>query len=183
MAPDTFYKLDQGRGNVITLFTFSKVFVPGFRLGYVLGPAEVIQRFVILKQAMDLCTSPVLQLATAAYLKEGCLKRHIAQVVQAYGEKRDYMLKLLEEYMPEGVKWTRPEGGLFLWLTVPEQIDTQAMLKIALEKQNVAYVAGVDFYPPKDARRNDMRLNFSYSTFEQMQEGIKRLAATIKHCM
>ena len=183
VAPDTFYKLDQGRGNVITLFTFSKVFVPGFRLGYVLGPAEVIQRFVILKQAMDLCTSPVLQLATAAYLKEGCLKRHIAQVVQAYGEKRDYMLKLLEEYMPEGVKWTRPEGGLFLWLTVPEQIDTQAMLKIALEKQNVAYVAGVDFYPPKDARRNDMRLNFSYSTFEQMQEGIKRLAATIKHCM
>ncbi len=183
VAPDTFYKLDQGRGNVITLFTFSKVFVPGFRLGYVLGPAEVIQRFVILKQAMDLCTSPILQLATAAYLKEGCLKRHIAEVVEAYGKKRDYMLKLLEEHMPKGVKWTRPEGGLFLWLTVPEQIDTQAMLKIALEKQHVAYVAGVDFYPPKDARRNDMRLNFSYSTFEQMQEGIKRLAATIKHCL
>ena len=72
-APDTFYKLDQGRGNVITLFTFSKVFVPGFRLGYIVGPAEVIRKFVILKQAMDLCTSPLLQVATAAYLRSGRL--------------------------------------------------------------------------------------------------------------
>ena len=183
VAPDTFYKLDQGRGNVITLFTFSKIFVPGFRLGYILGPAEVIQRFVILKQAMDLCTSPILQLATAAYLREGHLQRHLVEIVDTYRKKRDCMLQLLQEHMPQGVKWTHPEGGLFLWLTVPEQIDTQAMLKIALEKQNVAYVAGVDFYPPRDARRNDMRLNFSYSTFEQMQEGIKRLAATIKHCL
>lgn len=181
-APQTFYKLDQGRGNVITLFTFSKVFVPGFRLGYVLGPAEVIQKFVVLKQAMDLCTSPILQLATAAYLKGGHLMRHVDDVVKVYREKRDLMLKLLSEHMPEGVKWTRPEGGLFLWVTLPEQIDTQAMLKTALE-QHVAYVAGVDFYPPRDARKNDMRLNFSYSSPEQIKEGVKRLAATIKRCL
>lgn len=181
-APKTFYKLDQGRGHVITLFTFSKVFVPGFRLGFILAPKEVIQKCVILKQAMDLCTSPLLQLATAAYLKGGNLRRHIPEIVDAYRKKRDYMLELLAKYMPQGVKWTRPEGGLFLWVTVPETIDTYQMLQEAL-KLKVAYVAGVDFYPPRDAKRNDMRLNFSYSTFEQMEEGIKRLAATIKKCL
>lgn len=181
-APQTFYKLDRGRGNVIALYTFSKVFVPGFRLGYVAAPEEIIQKFVVLKQAMDLCTSPVLQLATAAYLKGGHLMRHVAEITAAYGKKRDLMLKLLAEYMPAGVKWTRPEGGLFLWVTVPEYIDTQKMLASALEQQ-VAYVAGVDFYPPRDARRNDMRLNFSFSTPEQMTEGVKRLAATIKKCL
>ncbi len=178
-APDTFLKLDQGRGRVVTLFTFSKVFVPGFRLGYIVAPAEVIQRCVILKQAMDLCTSPILQLATAAYLKGGHLMSHVKEVVDAYHKKRDFMLQMLDKYMPDGVKWTRPEGGLFLWVTLPPHIDTQKMLDAALE-QNVAYVAGVDFYPPHNARRNDFRINFSYSSFEQMEEGVKRLAATIK---
>lgn len=182
VAPQMFYKLDQGRGNVITLFTFSKVFVPGFRLGYVLAPAEVIRKFVILKQAMDLCTSPLLQLATAAYLKSGRLMQHIAEEVQSYGKKRDHMLTMLKKYMPAGVKWTHPEGGLFLWVTVPDYIDTQKMLQMAIE-QKVAYVAGVDFYPPRDARCNDMRLNFSFSTFEQIEEGIKRIAATIQKCI
>ncbi|WP_178337769.1 aminotransferase class I/II-fold pyridoxal phosphate-dependent enzyme [Candidatus Avelusimicrobium facis] len=178
-APQTFYRLDQGRGNVLTLFTFSKVFVPGFRLGFVVGPAEIIHKFVILKQAMDLCTAPVLQLATAAYLKGGHLLRHVEAVVNVYRKKRDFMLQMLAKYMPQCVKWTRPEGGLFLWVTLPEHIDTQAMLKTALEQQ-VAYVAGVDFYPPRDARRNDFRMNFSYSSFEQIEEGIKRLAKTIE---
>lgn len=181
-APDTFYKLDQGRGRVITLFTFSKVFVPGFRLGYIAGPAEIIQRCVILKQAMDLCTSPILQLATAAYLKAGYLKKHIQDIVAAYGKKRDFMLNMLAQYMPPGVKWTKPEGGLFLWVTVPDSIDTQQMLQQALQ-QRVAYVAGVDFYPPRNARHNDFRLNFSYSSFEQIEEGIRRLAATIRQCL
>ena len=178
-APQTFHRLDQGRGNVLTLFTFSKVFVPGFRLGFVVAPAEIIHKFVILKQAMDLCTAPVLQLATAAYLKGGHLLRHVEAVVNVYRKKRDFMLQMLAKYMPQCVKWTRPEGGLFLWVTLPEHIDTQAMLKTALEQQ-VAYVAGVDFYPPRDARRNDFRMNFSYSSFEQIEEGIKRLAKTIE---
>lgn len=181
-APQTFYKLDGGRGRVITLFTFSKVFVPGFRLGYVLAPEQIIYKFVVLKQAMDLCTSPILQLATAAYLKGGYLNKHVEDVVKVYRQKRDAMLAMLQKYMPQGVTWTKPEGGLFLWVTLPSQIDATQMLQKALE-QHVAYVAGVDFYPPRDARRNDMRLNFSYSSFEQIEEGIKRLAATIKQCL
>ena len=92
------------------------------------------------------------------------------------------MLKVLAEEMPQGVSWTKPEGGLFLWVTLPEYIDAQEMLKISLQ-ECVAYVAGVDFYPPRDAKKNDLRLNFSYSTEEQIVEGVKRLARTIKKAM
>lgn len=178
IAPKTFYQLDNGEGNVITLFTFSKVFVPGFRLGYILGPQEIIKKLVILKQSMDLCTSPILQLAAKEYLKRGLLLEHIKNIVAAYKEKRNLMLKMLKDHMPAGVTWTHPEGGLFLWLTMPAHLNAAKMLPLALE-HNVAYVSGVDFYPQADVH-NDMRLNFSYSSREQIMEGIKRLAQTIK---
>ncbi len=180
-APRTFYALDEGRGNVITMFTFSKVFVPGFRLGFVVGPEEVICKFVILKQAMDLCTSSVLQLATAEYLRGGHLQKHIDELVTSYREKRDLMLKTLAEVMPRNVSWTRPEGGLFLWVTLPKHMDAMALLQKAVERK-VAYVAGVDFYPDCDVK-NDLRLNFSYSTKAQIVDGLKRLAQTIKENM
>lgn len=181
VSPKTFYKLDNGQGNVLALYTFSKVFVPGFRLGYMVGNAELLQKFVVLKQSMDLCTSPILQLATAEYLRRGLLLPHVERLVSVYREKRDLMLKTLAEYMPEGVSWTKPEGGLFLWVTAPKQVNTQKMLVCALQT-NVAYVCGVDFYPGADVY-NDMRLNFSYSSKEQIVEGIKRLAQAIRDCM
>ncbi len=180
-APTTFYALDKGQGNVITMFTFSKIFVPGFRLGYFIGPEEVIRKFVILKQSMDLCTSPLLQLATAEYLHSGRLVAHIKEMIEVYREKRDLMIKTLAEVMPKGISWTHPEGGLFLWLTLPKQMDSSVLLQKAIQNK-VAYVAGVDFYPSLDVK-NDMRLNFSYSTKEQIVEGLKRLAQTIKENM
>lgn len=180
-APRTFYALDGGQGNVITMFTFSKVFVPGFRLGFIVGPEEVIRKYVILKQAMDLCTASVLQLATAQYLRGGHLKAHIAELVSSYREKRDLMLKTLHELMPKGVSWTRPEGGLFLWLTLPKHMNATELLHQAIGHK-VAYVAGVDFYPAGNVH-NDMRLNFSYSTKEQIVEGLRRLAQTIQENM
>ena len=127
---------------------------------------------------MDLCTSPILQLATAEYLRRGLLLAHVDQIIAAYREKRDLMLKTLEEIMPKSVSWTRPEGGLFLWLTLPKHMDATKLLAKAIENK-VAYVAGVDFYPAGDVF-NDMRLNFSYSSKEQIVEGLKRLAQTIK---
>ena len=177
-AARTFYALDEGKGNVITMFTFSKVFVPGFRLGFILGPEEIIRKYVILKQAMDLCTSPILQLAAAEYLKRGLLLAHVKQIIAVYRAKRDLMLKTLAELMPNGVSWTRPEGGLFLWLTLPKHLNATELLPKAIENK-VAFVAGVDFYPQGNVF-NDMRLNFSYSTPEQIVEGLKRLAQTIK---
>ena len=178
VAPKTFYELDNGAGNVLTLFTFSKIFVPGFRLGFIIGPEEVIRKFVILKQSMDLCTSPMLQLATGEFLRRNILQGHIEKMKKVYRAKRDLMLKTLEEYMPEGVTWTHPEGGLFLWLTLPEGLDATQLLTKAIENK-VAFVAGVDFYPDGNVF-NDMRLNFSYSTHEQIVEGLKRLAQTIE---
>lgn len=177
-APRTFYALDEGHGHVLTMFTFSKVLVPGFRLGFIVGQEDVIRKFVILKQAIDLCTSPLLQMATAAYLRGGHLMRHIQKLVAAYREKRDLMLKTLDEVMPEGVSWTRPQGGLFLWVTLPKHMDAMALLAKALERK-VAYVAGVDFYPDGKTK-NDLRLNFSYSSPAQIVEGLKRLAQTIQ---
>ena len=180
-APTTFYALDKGQGNVITLFTFSKIFVPGFRLGYIIGPADVIRKFVILKQSMDLCTSPLLQLATAEYLRSGKLLAHIQEMIKVYRAKRDLMLKTLAEVMPKNISWTRPEGGLFLWVTLPKHMDATVLLQKAIEHK-VAYVAGVDFYPSANVK-NDLRLNFSYSTPEQIVEGLNRLAQTIKENM
>lgn len=177
-APKTFYELDGGQGNVMTLFTFSKIFVPGFRLGFIIGPADVIRKFVILKQSMDLCSSPTLQLATAEFLRRGLLKNHIQGMIEVYRKKRDLMLKTLQEFMPQEVSWTHPQGGLFLWLTLPKHLDATKLLPKAIENK-VAYVAGVDFYPDGNVF-NDLRLNFSYSTHEQIVEGLKRLAQTIK---
>ncbi len=177
-AARTFFELDETHNHVITLFTFSKVFVPGFRLGYIIGPEDVIRKYVILKQAMDLCTSPILQLATAEYLHRGLLLEHVKQIIASYREKRDLMLKTLAQYMPKGVSWTHPEGGLFLWLTLPKHLNATELLPKAIENK-VAYVAGVDFYPAANVF-NDMRLNFSYSSKEQIVEGLKRLAKTIQ---
>ena len=176
-APDTFYHLDEGKGNVITLFTFSKVFVPGFRLGYIAAPEEIIRKLVVLKQSMDLCTSEVLQLAAAEYVAGGYLAPHIKHVVSIYKIKRDYMLAALKKYMPAGVKWTEPDGGLFLWVECPKHIDTEKMFETAL-KNKVAYVVGSAFYHDGSVK-NNMRLNFSYATHEEIDEGIKRLAAAI----
>ena len=175
---ETFYSLDKGQGNVITMFTFSKTLVPGFRLGYVIGNKEIIRKFVILKQAMDLCTSPTCQALAEAYLKTGKLEEHVKHMTKVYSAKRDAMLKALETYMPEGITWTKPEGGLFLFVVLPEHIDTAKMLHTAI-KHNVAYVSGSAFYPDKSGK-NTMRLNFSYSSFEDIDEGMKRLAQAIK---
>ncbi|MDR0734927.1 MAG: PLP-dependent aminotransferase family protein [Elusimicrobiota bacterium] len=174
----TFYALDKGEGNVMTMFTFSKTFVPGFRLGYIVAHKDLIRKFCILKQSMDLCSSPVCQAVTMEYLKAGKLDAHVRKIVEIYGKKRDAMLKALRTYMPAGVSWTEPKGGLFLWVMLPEYINCTEMFPSALE-QKVAYVIGSAFYHDGSVN-NCMRLNFSYATFEQIDEGIKRLAAAIK---
>lgn len=178
VAPKTFFKLDSNEGNVITLFTFSKTFAPGLRLGFITGSEQIIRTLCLLKQSMDLCTPPINQYVAAEYMAQGLLPGHIKSVAEMYKNKLDIMLKALEEHMPAGVTWTRPEGGLFLWITAPKHMDMVALFPKAVEKK-VAYVVGTAFYYDESVR-NTMRINFSYSSPEQIVEGIKRLGELFK---
>ncbi len=172
-------KGDGGR-RVISLYTFSKILSPGMRLGWVTADPAVIDKFVQAKQAVDLCTSSLSQAIAAEFLKSGELEAGIRRNCQAYARKARAMLQALEEKMPRlpGLCWTVPEGGMFLWLILPESMDADHMFKEALEA-NVAYVVGSAFYP-NGGGHNSMRLNFSFPSEEQIREGIGRLAGLIR---
>lgn len=164
---------------VIGLYTFSKILLPGFRLGWLAGPAELVQKCITAKQAVDLCSPPFNQAVLYEFLHAGKLEPQIARICTAYREKCDYMLQMLERFMPKlpGLRWTRPQGGLFLWVTLPEEMDSAEMFLAAVEKK-VAYVVGAAFYPDGGGK-NSFRLNFSYSSKEEIESGIQRLAEVI----
>ncbi|MFA5138711.1 MAG: PLP-dependent aminotransferase family protein [Elusimicrobiota bacterium] len=177
--PPSLHSLDR-QNTVVTLRTFSKIFAPGFRLGWVVGHKNVISKLAVAKQPVDLCASPFAQYIAAEFLKQGLLGPHIEKIKKMYRVRRDAMLQSLERHMPQeaGVRWTHPAGGLFLWVTCPECVDTDDMFHDAV-KENVAYVVGSAFHCDGSGR-NTMRLNFSYPTPEKIDEGIARLAKVIK---
>lgn len=170
---------DEGR--VIYLGTFSKIFAPGFRLGWVSAHPHFIRKMEIAKQAVDLCANPFGQVIAWKYVEDGHLDRHIPRVIEFYKPRRDAMLEALEEYMPEGVRWTKPDGGMFIWVTLPEGIDTKLMMEKAVAK-GVAYVPGEAFFAHRDVK-NTMRLNFTYVPEEKIREGVRRLAEVIEEEM
>jgi 2-aminoadipate transaminase len=176
----TMYEMDKS-GRVILLGTFSKIFVPGFRLGWVIAHETVIEKIVTAKQSVDLC-SPVLdQKIAAKFLEKGLIDQNIPKIIENYRRKRDGMIAAFEKYMPEGVKWTRPEGGLFLFITLPEYMDAKDLFDIAI-KENVAFVLGNAFFCDGSGK-NTMRINFSYMSEEMNTEGVKRLATAIRKLM
>ena len=166
---------------VVLLGTFSKTFVPGFRLGWVLAPKEIIDRLIVAKQSADLCTPIFCQEVAARYMEKGYYDRNLQKTIELYRHKRDLMHQYLTEYMPEGVTWTRPDGGLFLLLTMPEGLDARDLFDIAI-KENVAFVIGEVFFCDGKGQ-NTLRLNFSYVSDEDMLEGVKRLANAIRKLM
>lgn len=177
------YQLEQGmenRGIVINLKTFSKILAPGTRIGWVIAREDIIQKMVVAKQAMDLCTSVLTQKMIAEFMATGKLRTTIERTCGIYRDKRNFMLDKLEAYMPKrfDLTWTKPEGGLFLWLSLPHYIDTEKLFYKAIEKK-VAYVVGSAFYFD-EPEMNAMRINFSYSSFQQIDEGIRRLAEVIR---
>jgi len=173
----TMYQLD-GTEQVMLLGTFSKIFAPGFRIGWVLGNKDILDKIVVAKQATDLCTPPFTQRIAARYLERGYLKENVKHIIELYRAKKDVMMDALEEYMPKEVTWTRAEGGLFTLLTLPTYINTDELIKVAIATENVAFVAGSSFYCD-DSGKNTMRLNFSYASKEKNLEGVKRLARVI----
>lgn len=175
-----FYQLDN-KGIVITLGTFSKTFAPAFRMGWVIAHEDIIDKFVVAKQATDLCTSAFLQKIACLYIQKGLFDKNIKKTIELYREKRNAMLSALEQYMPEGVKWTKPEGGLFLFVTLPDWMDSEKLFMRAIEN-NVAFVLGSAFYCDGSGK-NTLRLNFSFMSVEKNIEGIRRLAEAIKQEM
>ena len=172
----TIYSLAPER--TLHLGSFSKIFAPGFRLGWIIGPEELLEQIYICKQALDLCPPVFDQYMATEFLTSGALDANLVKTKAEYRRRRDLMVSLLEKYMPEGVTWTYPEGGLFLFLTLPESIDTIEMYDEALSK-GVAYVAG-SFFFLDGSHRNTMRLNFSFIAEEKMEPGLKLLGEIIK---
>jgi len=166
---------------VIVLGTFSKLLSPGLRLAWIVARDEWMDRMVVAKQGMDLCSPSLTQFIVAEYLTRGLLPKQVEKICGLYGKKLEAMLKALEKYMPEGVEWSKPEGGLFLWMKLPRKMSANALFPKAIENK-VAYVVGSAFHC-NGKGQNTIRLNFSYSSEQQIDEGIKRLAKMIKENM
>ncbi|HEX9092088.1 MAG TPA: PLP-dependent aminotransferase family protein [Anaerolineales bacterium] len=166
------------RGNVIYLSTFSKILAPGLRLAWVIAPTQVIRKLAQAKQGADLHTATFNQIVAFEVARGGFLDRHIWLIRRVYGERRNIMLDAMEELFPPGVQWTKPKGGLFLWGMLPKGMDTTEMFKVAVERK-VAFVPGTSFYA-LGGGENTMRLNFSYSSPDQIQIGIERLGNLLK---
>jgi 2-aminoadipate transaminase len=168
-------------GNVIYLSTFSKLLAPGLRLAWVIAPPEVIKRLVMAKQAADLHTASFNQYVAYEVGKGGFLDEHVKFIRQVYKERRDVMLEMMDEMFPPEMRWTRPQGGMFLWGIMPEGMDAAEALKVALERK-VAFVPGAAFHA-NGGGANTMRINFSYSSPDTIREGITRLGGVLKELL
>ena len=171
----TMYSLDPDR--VIHLGSFSKIFAPGFRLGWAIAHPDILDKIYVCKQSLDLCPPIFDQYVAAEFLESGRLDENLKKSIELYKGKRDLLLGLLEEHMPEGVRWTHPEGGLFLFLTMPEGFEAVKFYDKALDA-GVAYVAG-EFFHPDGSGKNTMRMNFSFMSPQKISEGVKLLASLL----
>lgn len=177
-APPPLAALDRD-GRVIYLSTFSKTLCPGMRIAWIAARDEIIQRFVTAKQGMDLCCPAFTQAIAAEFCARGHLPERIPRITALYRRKRDVMLGALAREMPDGVTWTHPAGGLFLWLRLPERMDAEQLLRPAVEEEGVAYVVGSGFHADGGGK-NTLRLNFSFPSEANIDEGIRRLARLVR---
>jgi 2-aminoadipate transaminase len=174
------YSLDKDK-QVIALGTFSKILCPGLRLAWIMAPSEWMDKMVVAKQSMDLCCPTYNQLIVAEFMRRGLMLKQVERIRELYSKKVQAMLGALERYMPKGVTWTHPEGGLFLWVKLPKKMSANTLLPKAIENK-VAYVIGSAFHC-NGKGQNTMRLNFSYPSEQQIDEGIRRLAKMIRENM
>lgn len=170
-APPLLAALDP---QVIHINTLSKIFNPGVRIGWATAPRPLIEALALAKQGQDQCSSTIGQYVAHAFALEGLIDRQRAKAIAIYRQKRDVMLAALDRYFPASARWTRPEGGFYTWVTLPENMDTQALLPQAIEAAAVAYGAGPSFYHHRGGK-NHMRLSYSYVSESRIEEGIQRL--------
>ena len=167
--------------NGIMLGSFSKIVVPSFRIGWIVAPKDIMDKLITAKQAADLHTNYFSQRVIYDYLATYNIDDHIAKIKKAYGAQREAMVNAIEKYFPKEVKFTKPEGGMFLWATLPEGVSSLQLFELAIKK-NVAFVPGSPFYA-NGGGENTMRLNYSCTNEEKIEEGIKRLGAAIKEIL
>jgi 2-aminoadipate transaminase len=172
------YQLEGG-DFVIYVGTFSKILSPGIRLGWAVAPPPVMEKVVLGKQAVDLCTSSLTQYFVREYFAEGRWREYVDSLAEVYRGRRDIMVEALAEHFPAHASWTEPEGGLFIWATLPDYIDTGDLLARAL-RDDVAFVPGQAAYVEDGRGRNSMRLNFSGVGEEEIREGVRRIGEVIR---
>ena len=164
-------------GNILCVGTFSKIFCPGYRIGWIAGEKELIRKYVLAKQGADLQCNTIAQMEIYAYLTRYDLEAHIAKIRATYKSRRNVMIQTMERVFPESVVFTRPQGGLFAWVELPPSLNARELLTECL-KQNVAFVPGGSFFP-NGGRENTFRLNFSNMPEERIVVGIQRLGGVI----
>lgn len=165
-------------GHVIFAGSFSKMLSPGIRMGWATGDSEIIAKMVLAKQAADLQSNTFIQMVVSEYLNIFNIDMHIDEIKKLYKRRKDVMLKTMDEVFPKNITYTRPNGGMFLWVTLPETMSAAKLLKKAIEN-NVAFVCGTEFYPDGSGN-NKIRLSFSNMTEDKIVEGIKRMAKAIE---
>jgi len=158
--------------------SFSKILGPGLRLGFAAGPPEMIGPMVKWAQKITVSPDCATQRVAARFIQKGYMRKHISKIIELYRPRRDAMLEALETHMPEGVRWTVPEGGMFIWVTFDKGVDTDDLFDRAIQNR-VAFIPGSKFYPEGIGKKNEMRLNFSYSDMDRIHEGIARLAGLL----
>ncbi len=165
--------------NTIYLSTFSNTLAPGIRLGWIVAPSKIISKLVQAKQGADLHTSTFVQMVAHDICQRGFLRQHVKHIRDTYKERCAMMLSAMDRYFPAEVHWTRPEGGLFLWVILPEGTDCMDLLKAAIEEK-VAFIPGTAFYPDGRSGHNTFRLTFATAGPEMIEEGIRRLGKAIE---
>ena len=166
-------------GRVVFLGTFSKILSPGIRLGWVNASPEILSKYIMIKQGADLQSSTISQMDTAKLLDEIDIEKHIQSIIALYGKRKELMVKTMEEEFPSNVKWTNPDGGLFLWVILPENVSARDLAVKALEEK-VAFVPGGSFFP-NGGNENTLRMNYSAMPDDKIVEGIKRLGKVLKN--
>jgi len=170
--------IDKDSKRIMYVGSFAKILGPGFRLGYMLAPADLIDKCELAKQSQDACSSTYTQVLADAYLRSGELPAYLASLRPHYKRRAQIMLNALEKYMPDCVSWTTPHGGFFVWATLPEKIDSSDVFKIAV-KNGAAFVVGRAF-DPKGKKNNCMRFAFSGAPEDKIEAGIKIIAEAVK---
>ena len=175
-APPMLASLDPQ--NVIHINTFSKIFNPGIRIGWVSAAQEIIETLALAKQGQDQCSTTIGQYVALAFASKGLIEQQKSRAIEIYRRKRDTMLAALENYFPKSAHWTKPQGGFYTWVTLPKEIDTEALLPKSIEDASVAYGAGPSFYHNRSGKEH-MRLCYSYVPDSQIEEGIRRLGQLV----